>query len=674
MLTDLGGHFGCKEADMKTNEQSAPANLALSRQKPHQEATMNTQTHTPARAASLKYALLAPLIAAALTACPTPAVPQQTPSGNGSGQTNTDPNTNGSDTNGDGGTVASSEHVDAYLKSLPTWSQFSPPETDGKKNLVGLPDLPIYKAPIVVSPVVPIVNPPVVSPIIKTPIIKKPIVTLGLGNGSIIGPISPILRDAFVYKPVKKSWNEQFEGVQYDCTSTPYSITETPDKIVTLNPDVKALWPGALLQGQGYVNGIGSLMELPIRERNPMKLSLSLSFAGNTRTVANPDLASVQQAVGDMIQEAKAKNVALGGAISFTQTTAHSAEQSMLEAGLSARYIASEIKAKLKVSKNVVEHSVTASFFQNAFSVSMVTPQTPGDFFSSAFTPEKLDEQVKLGRMGPANLPVYISTVNYGRVLIFNLTSRASESEIQGALNAMYNGGAVSVGGNLSASQKKVLQEATIKFVAFGGNQNSAEALIRNGNLASYFDSSTTADVFRPISYEVRNLGDDSIAKVSETTTYNVRECKARPPAAPEFVKVGERIKITVNNVKILDDGEDGDGGQMIGDLYLNGRNIWHREKNFPQQVQSGNFIVFPMASEERDFRDSVGGDFRIQGAIDDYDALSANDKVGRYDIQIPYPMPYGTFTVRSDPDGSDGESQITYTIEKMSPITEEKK
>ena len=660
---------------MNTNEQTAPANLALSSQKPQQEATMNAKPTTKsARPSSLKYALLTPAVAAFLMACGTPAVPKA-PTGDGSGQTTTDtPNGNaGTPTDN---TAAPSEfagpEVNAYLKALPSWSQFSPPQANGSKNLVGLPDLPIYKAPIVLSPDIPIAKP--VGPIIKTPI-KAPIKTLGLGSniGSSI-VIAPIAREIALYQPKKTSYNTSFEGVEYDCTSTPYSLTETPDKIVTLNPDVKALWPGSLLQGQGYVNGIGSLMELPIRERSPLKLSLSLSFAGNSRTVANPDLASVQQAVGDMIQEAKAKNVALGGAISFSQTTAHSAEQSLLEAGLSARYIASEIKAKLKVSKNVVENTVQASFFQNAFSVSMVTPQTPADFFTGAFTPEKLEEQVKLGRMGPGNLPVYVSTVNYGRVLIFNLTSRASESDIQGALNAMYNGGAVSASANLSASQKKVLQESTIKFVAFGGNQSAAEALIRAGNLASYFNSSTTADVFRPISYEVRNLGDDSIAKVSETTVYNVRECKARPPKEAEFVKVGERVKITVNNVKILDDGEDGDGGQMIGDLFLNGRSIWSRQKNFEQQVQSGNFIVFPMASEERDFRDGVGGEFRIQGAIDDYDSLSANDQVGRYDIRLGYPMAYGTFTVRSDPNSSDGESELTYTVEKVHDITEQKK
>jgi Thiol-activated cytolysin len=569
--------------------------------------------------------------------------------------------------------LVAGQAVNTYLKSLPAWLVFSPPPPSlGQVDISNLIDLPVYQSPIVL-PVAPVVR----TPINTNPINQQPgLSTRALGD-IFKQPIAPVLRQAPIYKPTKKSWNTDFEGQNYDCNSTPYDITETPDKVVTLNPDVKALWPGSILQGQGYINGIGSLMELPVRERTPVKLNLSLAFAGNARTVNNPDLASVQQAVGEIIQDAKAKNVALGGAISFKQTTAHSAEQSLLEAGLSVRYIASSIKANLKVEKEIVENTTTATFFQNAFSVSMVTPQTPAEFFSSAFTPEKLDEQVKLGRIGPANVPVYVSTVNYGRVLIFNLTSRASKSEVQGALSAVYNGGLVSAGGSLSASQKKVLSEAKIGFVAFGGNQSAAEALIRSGNLASYFNDSTTADVYRPISYEVRNLGDDSIAKVSDTTSYNIRECKVRPPpaaAAPVFVKVGERIKITVNNLKILDDGEDGDGGQMIGNLFLNGRQIWEKSKTWPQQLQSGNFLTFPYASEERDFRTAVGGRFQIQGAIDDYDETFGNDLVGRYDIQIPYPMRFGTFTVRSDPDKDEGESELTYTIEKLNDIREEQK
>ena len=44
--------------------------------------------------------------------------------------------------------------------------------------------------------------------------------------------------------------------IKYDCTTTPYTLTANPDKIVTLNPDVGKLWLGGLLQGSGYAGGL----------------------------------------------------------------------------------------------------------------------------------------------------------------------------------------------------------------------------------------------------------------------------------------------------------------------------------------------------------------------------------------------------------------------------------
>jgi hypothetical protein len=69
---------------------------------------------------------------------------------------------------------------------------------------------------------------------------------------------------------------------------------------------------------------------------------------------------------------------------------------------------------------------LTAYFVQRMFSVSMVLPQTPGEVFSDAFTSQKLQEQIDHGRIGDDNLPVYVSSVAYGRILMFSFTSTAS--------------------------------------------------------------------------------------------------------------------------------------------------------------------------------------------------------------------------------------------------------
>jgi hypothetical protein len=93
---------------------------------------------------------------------------------------------------------------------------------------------------------------------------------------------------------------------KYSCTTTPYSLSTSPDKIVSLDPDANKLWLGGLLQGQGYVDGLGSLRELPIRQRAPLKLYIDLLGKGVTETVPHPDAASMQQAISDLVLRATA--------------------------------------------------------------------------------------------------------------------------------------------------------------------------------------------------------------------------------------------------------------------------------------------------------------------------------------------------------------------------------
>jgi len=110
--------------------------------------------------------------------------------------------------------------------------------------------------------------------------------------------------------------------------------------------------------------------------------------------------------------------------------------------------------------------------------------------------------------------------------------------------------------------------------VTVGGEGKNASALIKNGELRDYFAEESALTSARPISYTVRNLGDNSIAKVSETTEYNIVECTARP-------QTGEMIiDVTPNNadLSISGPGEYGQktfkGDQILRELEPGGYTI----------------------------------------------------------------------------------------------------
>ncbi|HEX5133173.1 MAG TPA: thiol-activated cytolysin family protein [Candidatus Krumholzibacteria bacterium] len=521
----------------------------------------------------------------------------------------------GKDSPSDPGTGAPPADVNAYLATLPTWDQFSPPMADA--------DVPT-------------------------------------------GPASADV--------------ETIGGEDYNCTTTPYSITRTPDRVVTLNPDVEILYTGSLLQGKGHLGGIGSLAELPIRQRAPITLSIDLLTGNNTEVVNNPTVASVNSAVGALIQAAQDAGHTAGSNIFFTQETTHSMVQAALDMGISASYMGASIKASLSSNISDETRTVTAYFVQRMFSVSMVLPQTPGEVFSSAFTTDKLQEQIDRGRIGEDNLPVFVSSVSYGRILMFSFTSTASIADIKATLEALYNGG--EFGGNLSTELKSVLDSAEIQVVTVGGDASSALALIRANDLGAYFAEDSPLTTARPISYTVRNLGDNSIASVSETTDYNLKTCS---PAASVITGSNYNIRFTkakVIELSLIDVCAPWNYYTECFQIEL--QYTIHVETTrdgvvtplnysatvlhpYAAALKEGETLVLPSNSTDVQIHYDGRGDYvRVWGEMRDWDTATASDKLPFF-REFKYPaktMPTGeTYVDATDSAGS--KVRLYFTITK---------
>ncbi len=318
---------------------------------------------------------------------------------------------------------------------------------------------------------------------------------------------------------------EFLEDAPYVCQVTPCSITATPEKIVTFNPNSEILYLGSLIQGQTYLGGLAAMEELPIRQRAPLTITIDIQFPDNSRTVDDPTVATVNQAVAELISTASDAGHVAGSALVYEEQTCHTLEQSMLKMGMSAHYLGASVSSQLQFDETLETHTIMAYFSQRMFTASMVLPQTPGALFSDAFNSDLLTEQIDLGRIGPSNLPVYVSNIVYGRIMIMTMTSTYSSSEMRAALEASYNQGLG--GGTIDAEYETLLQSENTSFniVAVGGEAQHAMDAITSGNLHDYFNSDAALGTAFPLSYTLRNLGDNSIAMVSETTTYNISEC-----------------------------------------------------------------------------------------------------------------------------------------------------
>ena len=318
------------------------------------------------------------------------------------------------------------------------------------------------------------------------------------------------------------------ENVTYSCQVQPFTLTANPQQIAMYSPDREILYAGGLIQGRSHRDGLGSLLGLPISERAPINVSIpGLANEDNFRRVDRPNQAAVDQAIGSMIGGATASGLSTPSSISFNMETYHSEKQSALQMGLSGNYLGFEGSASGSIDRDQSETTVTAQFYQKMYEVVVEAPQSPGDFFSEDFTEARLQQQISQGRIGPDNLPVYVSNIVYGRMMMFSITSTASESDIRATMQAGYNGIGGSVSANLSAKQQAILQESKIKITSIGGDAEATLAMIRSGDWSQYFTNNAPLSSASPLSYTFRNLGDGSIASVTETTEYNIRSCQA---------------------------------------------------------------------------------------------------------------------------------------------------
>lgn len=489
----------------------------------------------------------------------------------------------------------------------------------------------------------------------------------------------------------------------YSCSTTPYTLAKTPDKIITFNPDMGKLWLGSLLQGNGYVDGIGALAELPIRQRAPLKLYIDLLSPDVVETVENPDGAGVQAAIGKLVERAVSRGVPYGTSVAYNKFESSSSEDIALKAGISGKYLSSSLKSSFNYTRNGNTKTVIASFVQRGFSVGIVAPQTPAGFFTNAFTKANLQEQVDLGRIGPDNLPVVVSNIAYGRVLLFSVTSTSSVEKINAALDASYNalvsGGSVS----LSAELKKVLSEATISVATVGGDNEAILAMIKTGELYKYFERTPALTTYKPLSYQVDNVGDGSAAKFSETTNYTLRECSALPNSR-EVVGVMARLtpkRIVVpkkngNSTNCVRSWPYSDGADAYGDLLVDGVNWWHRPNSSFKFLENGTGLDIPDAKAPgtstlpagekipdglfprlsvadyssaqylngRVFLNGQGGTFRIHGSL--IDDRVGNDYSNVFDHAI-YPFDPGNF--KAEGNHSKCKMDVEYTIEKLTDI-----
>lgn len=453
------------------------------------------------------------------------------------------------------------------------------------------------------------------------------------------GRIYPKENDVETPGDSKTSKEKGGDGKLYDVTKTPYSITTTPEEIVAFQP-INGFWLGSVIQERGIVEGIGSFTEVPIEavKRPRLKITTDLLIPNNVETVNNPSSSSAQQAVSNLITKAVQSKVKTGSSISYKMTDSFTDEQTALALGLDAHYMGASVKASLTSTNTATRHSVSAVFIEKAFTVKADFEGRSGAaaFFNDKFTMDDARKLVDRGQVTVNNMPAYLASITYGRMLIFTMTADASSSDIQGAIQASYN--AVVGGATVNAKYSNILKSGTttITVTSVGGPTDATSSLIKSGKLADFFNKNAPLTSMVPISYTVNTVRENRLASMARTTDYTATTYNS----SNTFFKYNVTMYWKIND---SDDGVADNTVECYGELRVNGTKRWStprdRSDSFKRKdgqtvdIGDGDLQGMGQATAFKLTSDSTEPTlYQLTGYLYDSDGLSNDDVLLRFD------------------------------------------
>jgi len=304
------------------------------------------------------------------------------------------------------------------------------------------------------------------------------------------------------------------------------------DSMVVLDPNADSLWPGAVIQGRSMRSGILDPVNLRRAPGTITLTNLTVSRESGderplySREIKDPTNASIQEAMQEMVNKGVQTDTA--AKVSFAAHQFYSLDHAMLKVGMSGSWLAANVRSQLDATSTAEKTHFVVQFAQSYYTVAF-SPSSAGASGPQAFFAGDIKLDAASRYIQKDNPPAFVSSVTYGRMLFLFISSSSTSAELRAALNGAFRAAVVSGSTDIDARQREVLQNSDIRILALGGGAGTTVDLLggadKLGGLRKYLTeginfSRTNPGV--PISYQLRYLKDNSIARLSLATDYQV--------------------------------------------------------------------------------------------------------------------------------------------------------
>lgn len=297
------------------------------------------------------------------------------------------------------------------------------------------------------------------------------------------------------------------------CTVQRFEWAPGHSESILLDPQSDVIWPGSVLRGNGITDG--SYAKIAGKRKN-LTISTSKENIGKVSTsIEDPKLSTVRQGISELLAQEITGDI--NANMTFSQTEIHSKEH--LKLAIEGNYdgVVTDITAKFNFNDNRQKSRYIVKFMQIYYTLDVDIPSSPSDWYSDV--PRGMEEFT----------PVYISSVKYGRMAMLIFESTAESTELEAAIKASFNGAVASGSLNIDAEYNETWNQTKFDGIVVGGDSESGGNLIDGidsfNNWVKKGTKYTANSAAAPLSYTLRFLDDNSIAKIILSGEYYVRDC-----------------------------------------------------------------------------------------------------------------------------------------------------
>jgi hypothetical protein len=328
------------------------------------------------------------------------------------------------------------------------------------------------------------------------------------------------------------------QGYEESCYFTTYNLETNFDDVAILRPNDGVIIPGNLIVGnQGLLDGAPDPISI---DRAPVTLRVDLPGIGEDGTIFLEDYSNNTYQNGlDAALEAwnNSNNYIEDGYVNASKSTyqaatSYSSTQLSLDIGMNAEWASGSVAAQLGYESSSTTRVASMVFKQVFYTVTMDMPDitNPAGVFGNEVSLADVESIIN-----SETPPAYVHSVSYGRIIMLRMETNNMNTDI--SLDAVLNyAGGVNASGTINSDYESVLQNSTINIISIGGNAEvgvssvSAADIEEGPGSLNYIITGQNALYSRdnpgvPISYTIRYLKDNSLAKMGYSTDYTVEEC-----------------------------------------------------------------------------------------------------------------------------------------------------